>query len=114
MGNEIEKAFNPNLEIPEVESDYGLSNVRLEATATVTPKFTDTTGLQIEKENKLEMVLRNSNSDVISTLIQLTQQLISTIETIDMSLTIGDDEIAQSAKRGNDEYRNRTGKPLFA
>lgn len=114
MGNEIEKAFNPNLEIPEVESDYGLSNVRLEATATVTPKFTDTTGLQIEKENKLEMVLRNSNSDVISTLIQLTQQLISTIEAIDTSLTIGDDEIAQSAKRGNDEYKNRTGKPLFA
>lgn len=111
MGTAVEAAFNPNLEVPEVESDMGLSNVRLRAS--ITPTLTDATGLEIDSQNKLETAFRNSNSDIISTLIQTTQQLIQAIEDKDTSLSIGDDVIASAAARGNNEYRRRTGKPLL-
>jgi hypothetical protein len=39
--------------------------------------------------------------------------MISAIENQDMSVSIGDDVIARSANRGNQQYKNRTGKPLF-
>ena len=113
MGEAVESSFNPKLEIPKVENDMGLSAVNLDATAHITPTFTDSVGLEVERENKLEMALQNSNADVISTLIQITQQLISTIEDIDNSVTIGDDDIANAAARGNINYKRRTGKPLF-
>lgn len=111
MGTAVEAAFNPNLEVPEVESDMGLSNVRLRAS--ITPTLTDATGLEIDSQNKLEAAFRNGNSDIISTLIQTTQQLIQAIEDKDTSLSIGDDVIASAAARGNNEYRRRTGKPLL-
>ena len=113
MGEAVESSFNPKLEIPKVENDMGLSAVNFDATAHITPTFTDSVGLEVERENKLEMALQNSNADVISTLIQITQQLISTIEDIDNSVTIGDDDIANAAARGNNNYKRRTGKPLF-
>ena len=111
MGTAVEEAFNPNLEVPEVESDMGLSNVKLRAS--ITPTLTDATGLEIDSQNKLETAFRNGNSDIISTLIQTTQQLIQAIEDKDTSLSIGDDVIASAAARGNNEYRRRTGKPLL-
>ena len=111
MGTAVEAAFNPNLEVPEVESDMGLSNVRLRAS--IMPTLTDATGLEIDSQNKLETAFRNGNSDIISTLIQTTQQLIQAIEDKDTSLSIGDDVIANAAARGNNEYRRRTGKPLL-
>ena len=111
MGTAVEAAFNPNLEVPEVENDMGLSNVRLRAS--ITPTLTDVTGLEIDSQNKLETAFRNGNSDIISTLIQTTQQLIQAIEDKDTSLSIGDDVIASAAARGNNEYRRRTGKPLL-
>lgn len=111
MGTAVETAFNPNLEVPEVESDMGLSNVRLRAS--ITPTLTDASGLEIDSQNKLEAAFRNGNSDIISTLIQTTQQLIQAIEDKDTSLSIGDDVIANAAARGNNEYRRRTGKPLL-
>lgn len=111
MGTAVEAAFNPNLEVPEVESDMGLSNVRLRAS--ITPTLIDATGLEIDSQNKLETAFRNGNSDIISTLIQTTQQLIQAIEDKDTSLSIGDDVIASAAARGNNEYRRRTGKPLL-
>lgn len=111
MGTAVEAAFNPNLEVPEVESDMGLSNVRLRAS--ITPTLTNATGLEIDSQNKLETAFRNGNSDIISTLIQTTQQLIQAIEDKETSLSIGDDVIANAAARGNNEYRRRTGKPLL-
>lgn len=111
MGTAVEAAFKPNLEVPEVESDMGLSNVRLRAS--ITPTLTDATGLEIDSQNKLETAFRNGNSDIISTLIQTTQQLIQAIEDKETSLSIGDDVIANAAARGNNEYRRRTGKPLL-
>ena len=111
ISNAVEAAFNPNLEIPTVEDDMGLSNVRLRAS--ITPTLTDATGLEIDSQNKLETAFRNGNSDIISTLIQTTQQLIQAIEDKDTSITIGDDAIANAAARGNRNYKRRTGKALI-
>ena len=111
MSNAVEAAFNPNLEIPTVEDDMGLSNVRLRAS--ITPTLSDTSGLEIDSQNKLETAFRNSNSDIISTLIQTTQQLIQAIEDKDTSIAIGDDAIANAAARGNRNYKRRTGKALI-
>jgi len=57
MGEAVESSFNPKLEIPKVENDMGLSAVNLDATAHITPTFTDSVGLEVERENKLEMAL---------------------------------------------------------
>ena len=111
MGEAVESSFNPNLEIPTVENDMGLSNVRLRAS--ITPTLTDATGLEIDSQNKLEIAFRNGNSDIISTLIQTTQQLIQAIEDKDTSIAIGDDAIANAAARGNRNYKRRTGKALI-
>lgn len=111
MSNAVEAAFNPNLEIPTVEDDMGLSNVRLRAS--ITPTLSDTSGLEIDSQNKLETAFRNGNSDIISTLIQTTQQLIQAIEDKDTSIAIGDDAIAYAAARGNRNYKRRTGKALI-
>ena len=111
MSNAVEAAFNPNLEIPTVEDDMGLSNVRLRAS--ITPTLSDTSGLEIDSQSKLEAAFKNSNSDIISTLIQTTQQLIQAIEDKDTSIAIGDDAIANAAARGNRNYKRRTGKALI-
>lgn len=62
----------------------------------------------------LQQTIENSNNNVVSALIQQTKQLIVALEGINMEVSIGDETIAQSAKRGNQAYKNRTGKPLFA
>lgn len=111
MGEAVESSFNPNLEIPTVEDDMGLSNVRLRAS--ITPTLSDTSGLEIDSQSKLEAAFKNSNSDIISTLIQTTQQLIQAIEDKDTSIAIGDDAIANAAARGNRNYKRRTGKALI-
>lgn len=111
MSNAVEAAFNPNLEIPTVEDDMGLSNVRLRAS--ITPTLTDATGLEIDSQSKLEAAFKNGNSDIVSALIQTTQQLIQAIEDKDTSIAIGDDAIAYAAARGNRNYKRRTGKALI-
>ena len=112
MGEAVESSFNPHIQIPTVEDDMGLSNVRLRAS--ITPTLSDTSGLEIDSQSKLEAAFKNSNSDIISTLIQTTQQLIQAIEDKDTSIAIGDDAIANAAARGNRNYKRRTGKALFA
>lgn len=111
MGEAVEGAFNPELEIPTVEDDMGLSNVRLRAS--ITPTLSDTSGLEIDSQSKLEAAFKNGNSDVVSALIQTTQQLIQAIEDKDTSIAIGDDAIANAAARGNRNYKRRTGKALI-
>ena len=111
MSNAVEAAFNPNLEIPTVEDDMGLSNVRLRAS--ITPTLSDTSGLEIDSQSKLEAAFKNGNSDIVSALIQTTQQLIQAIEDKDTSIAIGDDAIANAAARGNRNYKRRTGKALI-
>ena len=111
MGEAVESSFNPHIQIPTVEDDMGLSNVRLRAS--ITPTLSDTSGLEIDSQNKLETAFRNGNSDVVSALIQTTQQLIQAIEDKDTSIAIGDDAIANAAARGNRNYKRRTGKALI-
>ena len=111
MGEAVESSFNPKLEIPIVEDDMGLSNVRLRAS--ITPTLSDTSGLEIDSQSKLEAAFKNGNSDIVSALIQTTQQLIQAIEDKDTSIAIGDDAIANAAARGNRNYKRRTGKALI-
>lgn len=65
-------------------------------------------------QNTLEAIINSHNEDLIDAMAQLTRQVIGAVEGVDMSVTIGDDVIAQSAARGANNYKRRTGKPLFA
>lgn len=64
-------------------------------------------------QSVLQQVIANSNNNVVDALIQQTKQLLVALEGMNMSVSIGDEVIAQSAQRGNASYRRRTGKPLF-
>ena len=68
----------------------------------------------VTPQSILKETIDASNGEVVSALYQMAQLVIAAINDVDMNVSIGDDVIAQSAKRGNDDYRNRTGKPLFA
>jgi hypothetical protein len=46
--------------------------------------------------------------------VQTTRQIIAAIEDVDLNVSIGDDQIADSVSRINDNYIRRTGKPLFS
>ena len=43
----------------------------------------------------------------------MTRQVIAAIENKDLSVSIGDEQVARSAQRGNTAYKNRTGKALL-
>ena len=104
----VEKAFNPMVKMPDI--DIGKQNINdITATAKINPVFAQT-----EFNQKSTMELKNTNTDLISTLLQMTKQLIEAIEENQPIFEIGDDEIAKSAARGNAEYKKRTGKPIFA
>lgn len=68
----------------------------------------------VTPQHILKETIDASNGEVVSALYQMAQLVIAAINDVDMNVSIGDDVIAQSAKRGNDDYRNRTGKPLLA
>lgn len=68
----------------------------------------------VAPQKLLQETMAASNNDLIDTLIQLNRQLIAAIMDKDMSVVIGDDEIANSVQKSNNEYFRRTGKPLFA
>ena len=104
----VEKAFNPMVKMPDI--DIGKQNINdITATAKINPVFAQT-----EFNPKSTIELKNTNTDLISTLLQMTKQLIEAIEENQPIFEIGDDEIAKSAARGNAEYKKRTGKPIFA
>ena len=110
---EMEKTFKPNLTIPEAEAVVSYSQSDIDKLA-VNPKLAVSgNSLGIEQENKLEAVLSNSNDNIINTLLQNTRQLIEAIEGKELSVAIGDDQIAMSAARGNNNFKRRTGKPLL-
>ena len=67
----------------------------------------------VTPQSILKETIDASNGEVVSALYQMAQLVIAAINDVDMNVSIGDDVIAQSAKRGNDDYRNRTGKPLL-
>ena len=57
--------------------------------------------------------LSKNNELLIDGFAQMTRQVISAINNVDMNVTIGDDIIAKSAARGNSNYQRMTGKPLI-
>lgn len=67
----------------------------------------------IAPQNILRETIDASNSNMVSALYQMCQQVIQAIDGVDMSVSIGDDVIAQSTKRGNDAYKKRTGYALI-
>lgn len=67
----------------------------------------------IAPQNILRETIDASNSNMVSALYQMCQEVIKAIDGVDMSVSIGDDVIAQSAKRGNDAYKKRTGYALI-
>lgn len=67
----------------------------------------------VAPQNILRETIDASNGNLVSAFYQMCQQVIQAIDGVDMSVSIGDDVIAQSAKRGNDAYRKRTGYALI-
>ena len=67
----------------------------------------------VTPQNILRETIDASNSNVVSALYQMCQEVIKAIDDVDMSVSIGDDVIAQSTKRGNDAYKKRTGYALI-
>lgn len=67
----------------------------------------------VTPQNLLTEIINKGNSDMVGALYQMCQQVIGAINGLDMSVSIGDETIAQSAQRGNQAYRRRTGQPLF-
>lgn len=67
----------------------------------------------VAPQNLLEAIVNKGNEDIVSALAQMTNQLISAIGDVDMSVSIGDNVIAQSAARGNQAYKRRTGVALI-
>ena len=57
--------------------------------------------------------MQRANGDLVGALAQMTRQLIEAIEDKDLSVSIGDEQVARSAQRGNTAYYNRTGKALL-
>ena len=68
----------------------------------------------VTPQSLLEETINTSNKSMIDAMYQMCKQMITAIEGIDMEVSIGDDTIAQSAKRGSDKYKRITGKPMFA
>lgn len=68
----------------------------------------------VTPQNLLQNIITEGNSELVNAMYSMCKQMIAAIEGIDMEVSIGDDVIAASAKRGNDDYKRRTGKPMFA
>lgn len=54
-----------------------------------------------------------ANAGLVDVIAQAAQQVIQAIEQQQMTVSIGDDVIASSASRGNQQYYNRTGSYLL-
>ena len=57
--------------------------------------------------------IKDANGELVSAFASMTRQVIAAIEQKDLSVSIGDEQIARSAQRGNSAYKNRTGKALL-
>lgn len=55
----------------------------------------------------------SANGELVSSFAQMTRQVIAAIENKDMSVSIGDEQVARSAQRGNKAHYQRTGKALI-
>lgn len=67
----------------------------------------------VTPSNLLREIVAEGNGEMVNAFYQIAKEIITAIDNVDMDVRIGDDVIAHSAKRGNDGYKRRTGKPLF-
>lgn len=67
----------------------------------------------VTPERRLTQIFENSNDDIVGVLVQGFRQIISAIDDKDLSVSLGDTQIAKSAARGNNQYRLQTGTSLF-
>ena len=58
--------------------------------------------------------VQKANGDLVTAFATMTRQVIAAIEDKDLNVSIGDEQIARSAQRGNTAYYNRTGKALLS
>lgn len=64
-------------------------------------------------EKLLREIIVNANGEVVTAFYQIAQQIITAINDVDMSVEIGDETIAQSVRRGAQQYYKQTGYPLL-
>lgn len=64
-------------------------------------------------QSLFQSMLDENNANLIASFAQMTSQIISAIEGVDMEVNIGDETIARSAARGNNSYKSMTGKSLI-
>ena len=67
----------------------------------------------ISPQSLMLETIQKANGDLVGAFASLTRDVIAAIENKDLAVSIGDEQIARSAQRGNAAYRNRTGKALL-
>ena len=68
----------------------------------------------VAPQSMIREIISEENGEMVSALYQIATQIINAIDGVDLSVSIGDDTIANAANRGNNAYKQRTGKPLFS
>ena len=68
----------------------------------------------VAPQSMIREIISEENGEMVSALYQIATQIITAIDGVDLSVSIGDDTIAKAANRGNNAYKKMTGKPLFS
>ena len=68
----------------------------------------------VAPQSMIREIISEENGEMVSALYQIATQIINAIDGVDLSVSIGDDVIGNAASRANNNYKNRTGKPLFS
>lgn len=68
----------------------------------------------VAPQSMIREIISEENGEMVSALYQIAKQIISAIDDVDLSVSIGDDQIGNAANRANNAYKKRTGKPLFS
>lgn len=67
----------------------------------------------ITPENKMREIFAEGNGQLAEVYMQVGRQILQAIENKNLNVSIGDDQIAKSAARGNNNYKLMTGVPLI-
>ena len=68
----------------------------------------------VAPQSMIREIISEENGEMVSALYQIAKQIISAIDDVDLSVSIGDDQIGNAANRANNAYKKRTGRPLFS
>lgn len=67
----------------------------------------------VAPQSILKETVISANGELANVFIQMSRQIVNAIENKEMDVRIGDDAIARSAARGNQNFRLATGKNIF-